>query len=279
MTQVDIDAVSDLLRQAMAEVIQPRFRQLSTGDVEEKSPGEVVTIADREAEAIISAGLHDLLPNAPVVGEEAVASDPSLLDALQTSGYAWLVDPLDGTANFIAGSPHWGSEVALVHQGETVAAWLLRSDGVLFAAERNAGACRNGERLQVAGDPVEPIVPENLRGAVLTRFLTDDERAWMQSGLARFGELKSGFKCTAFEYPAIIADEEDFALFQRLLPWDHAPGALLLTEAGGVAAQPNGSPFRPDHTNRRGLLLARDAQTWTTVRDLLYPALVSAMPA
>lgn len=279
MTLVEMDAVGTLMRQAMTEAIAPRFRQLSTGEVEEKSPGEVVTIADREAEAIISAGLRRLLPGAPVVGEEAVSADPPLLDALRTAELAWLVDPLDGTANFIAGSPHWGTEVALVRNGETVASWILRSDGVLFTAERGGGACQDGNRLLVTDDRVEPVEPENLRGAVLTRFLTDDERRTMQPGLARIGEVTSGFKCTAFEYPAIIAGDEDFALFQRLLPWDHAPGTLLLAEAGGVVAHPDGSPFRPDHANRRGLLLARDARTWTTLRDLLYPALVPASRA
>ena len=279
MTLVEMEAVSDLLQRAMAETIVPRFRQLAAGEIEEKSPGEVVTIADREAEAIISVGLRDLLPDAPVIGEEAVADDPSLLEALHTAEVAWLVDPLDGTSNFIAGSPNWGSEIALVRYGETVACWMLRSDGVLFTAERGSGAYRDGQRLTVLEAVNESPVPEELRGAVLTRFLTDDERTWMHPGLARIGEVTSGFKCTVFEYPAIIAGEEDFALFQRLLPWDHAPGTLLLTEAGGVVAHPDGSPFRPDHANRRGLLLARNASTWTTIRDLLYPALVTATPA
>ena len=277
MTQVDSDAVGELIRRAVAEAITPRFRQLSAGDVEEKSPGETVTIADREAEAIISRGLNDLLPGVPVIGEEAVASDPGLLDALHTAELAWLVDPLDGTSNFIDGSPVWGTAVARDRDGETVAAWMLRSDGALFTAERNAGAYQDGVRLEI-GVRGEDTDPKQLRGAVLTRFLTDAERTGMAPGLARLGGVLDGYKCTVFEYPALIAGEEDFALFQRLLPWDHAPGTLLLTEAGGVAAHPDGRPFRPDHVNRRGLLLARDMRTWTTVRDLLYPALVGATP-
>jgi fructose-1,6-bisphosphatase/inositol monophosphatase family enzyme len=274
VTIVDMEAVGALLRQATATAIVPRFGRLASADVEEKAPGEVVTVADREAEAIIRQGLEDLLPNVPVIGEEAVAADPALLDAIRTERRVWLVDPLDGTSNFIAGIPHWAAEIALVEAGETVQSWMLRADGVMFVAARGAGAWRDGRQLRATVG--EFPAPASLRGAVLTRFLTEDERARMLPLLPAFGDITAGFKCTAFEYPAIIEGEEDFALFQRLLPWDHAPGCLLLTEAGGMVAHPDGTPFRPDHANRRGLLLARDPQTWTTVRDLLYPALAGA---
>jgi fructose-1,6-bisphosphatase/inositol monophosphatase family enzyme len=275
VTLVDMDRVSALLRQATAEAIVPRFRRLGSDEVEEKSPGEVVTVADREAEAIISQGLQEFMPGVPVIGEEAVAADPSLLDALQAEPVVWLVDPLDGTSNFTRGEEYWATMVALVRSGETVAAWMLRADGALFTAERHEGAYRDGERLNSRRSPGERS-PEDLRGAVLTRFLTDDERTWMSPGLSHLGEVTSGYSCTGFEYPAIVEGEEDFALFQRLLPWDHAPGCLVLTEAGGVAAHPDGTPFRPDHAERRGLLVARDLETWSVVRDLLYPALASS---
>lgn len=271
MTLIDIERVSDLIRLATTEAIVPRFRHLASDEVEEKSPGEVVTVADREAEAIISRGLHELLPGLPVIGEEAVASDPALLDALMSEPVVWLVDPLDGTSNFARGEDHWATMVALVQGGETVAAWIWRhADEGLWVAERGSGAWCNGTRVTVAPGPDDV---EALRGAVLARFLTEEERARMVPAFTRFGEVTGGFSCSGYEYPAIVAGEEDFALFQRLLPWDHAPGCLLLTEAGGVAAHPDGTPFRADHAERRGLLLARDAGTWLAVRDLLYPDL------
>jgi fructose-1,6-bisphosphatase/inositol monophosphatase family enzyme len=269
-----MDRVSDLLRQATAEAILPRFRRLGSDEVEEKSPGEVVTIADREAEAIISRGLRDLLPGVPVIGEEVVAADPDLLDAVRTEPLVWLVDPLDGTSNFTQGNDFWATMVALVRDGETVAAWIWRhADEGLWVAERGSGAWCNGARVTVSPGPNDV---EALRGAILARFLTDDERARMVPEFGRFGEVTSGFSCSGYEYPAIVEGTEDFALFQRLLPWDHAPGCLLLTEAGGLAAHPDGIPFRPDHAERRGLLLARDGQVWETVRNLLYPAMEPA---
>jgi fructose-1,6-bisphosphatase/inositol monophosphatase family enzyme len=256
--------------------IAPRFRSLTPDEVDEKSPGETVTIADRESEAFITTHLNAIAPGVPVVGEEAVSADPSLVKALATAPWCWLVDPLDGTSNFASGKPHWATEVALVRNGETVASWIYRHlDRRLYTAERGSGAWRNGDRLQ-APTAAQPLA--NLRGAVLSRFLTEEERREMEPQVPRFGDLLPGFSCTGFEYPAIIEGEEDFALFQRLLPWDHAPGALLLTEAGGLALHPDGTPFRPDHSGRRGLLLGSSSAVWTMVRDTLYPNLASSAP-
>ena len=267
MTLIDIDAIGEILREATETAIVPRFRALGDGDVEEKSPGEVVTVADREAEALISDGLRAVLPDVPVVGEEAVAADPSLLDALATEPIAWLVDPLDGTANFAKGDPHWAVMVALVRDGAPVASWMYRhTDQRLYQAERGSGAWRDGIRLRcVASEPTLAI----LRGSVLARFLTDDERARMVPRFGEFAAVTGGYLCAGYEYPAIIEGDQDFALFQRLLPWDHAPGVLMLTEAGGVAQRPDGRAFDLDHI-QRGLLLASSPDTWTAVHDILY---------
>ncbi len=269
MTSIDIDAVGKILRKVAHETIAPRFRALAAHEIEEKSPGEVVTVADRESEAVITRRLRELLPGVPVIGEEAVAANPALLDALATAPMAWLVDPLDGTANFARGDSHWAVMAALVREGETVASWIYRhTDDRLYVAERGSGAWSAGRRLRCPdGSPDRA----SLSGAVLERFLTDEERKLMVSRFGRFAEVMGGFSCAGYEYPAIIEGEEDFALFQRLLPWDHAPGVLLLTEAGGVARRPDGHQFSLDHA-RRGLLLARSQPVWDAVHGALYTA-------
>ncbi len=262
-----MDAVAGILREAAITVIAPRFRMLADSDITEESPGEVVTTADRDAEARISARLQTLLPGVPVVGEEAVADDPSLVAAISTEPYAWLVDPLDGTANYTEGNPHWAVMAALLRYGQTVASWMYRhTDDRLFLAELGGGAWSNGERMRCH---VPPGNAQSLRGAVLARFLTDDERSRMTPRFGQFAAVGGGYLCTGYEYPAIIDGSQDFALFQRLLPWDHAPGALLLTEAGGEASHPDGTPYQPG-TRQRGLLLASNLAVWTTVRDVLY---------
>lgn len=253
-----VDKVGDLLREAAAAAILPRFQRLADGDIEEKMPGELVTIADREAETLIAQGLSRLRPAARIVGEEGCATDPRLLDRLG-DGTVWLIDPLDGTGNFAAGRTPFSVMVALLEEGETVAAWMLDPvTGGLAIAERGSGAFLNGRRIETAhGSPGA----SDLRGAVFSRFMPTPVS---QKVLARTGMLREtlpGLMCAGAEYPAVAAGEQHFALFWRTLPWDHAPGVLFLNEAGGKAARLDGSRYRAASTDT-GLLVAQNADIW-----------------
>jgi 3'-phosphoadenosine 5'-phosphosulfate (PAPS) 3'-phosphatase len=118
-----IDAVASVLREVSHEVVEPRFASMTDGDSWEKSPGEIVTEADLLAETVIAARLNALLPGVPVIGEEAVDHDTHLLSALHAPRY-WLVDPIDGTANFAARSPDWAMMISLQEDGVTVLSWI-----------------------------------------------------------------------------------------------------------------------------------------------------------
>ena len=107
-----------LLRAAARTEIMPRFRNLQPGAVRTKSsPTDLVTDADEAAEASITRGLERLHPGCLIVGEEACATDPSLLDRLATAPLAFVVDPIDGTANYCAGLPLFGVMAAAVMDG------------------------------------------------------------------------------------------------------------------------------------------------------------------
>ena len=262
-----LDRVGELMREVSATVIEPRFRSLAEGEVIEKSKGELVTIADREAEERLTAGLTALDPGTPVVGEEAVAADARTMGALAAER-VWLVDPLDGTGNFVWGRPDWAVMVALVVGRETAASWIFQPvTGRLYVAERGSGAIVDGEPF-VAGPRADTA--EGLRGAVLTRYLDDATRALVTPNLDRFGTITPGRHCAGTEYPALVEGETDFVLFWRTLPWDHAPGTLLVREAGGVATRPDGTPYRPE-PGGRGLLVAADAPTWDLAQALFAP--------
>lgn len=263
-----LEPVGDLLREVAAEAILPRFRALAQGEVTEKAPGEVVTVADREAERLLTHGLARLLPGAPVVGEEAVAERPGLLEHLSEAPCSWLVDPLDGTANFVAGDERFAVMATLLEHGAPVAAWILAPrTGRLAVASRGAGAWLDGERL---GPPAEAPEPEALRGAALLRFLPPGLAAGMAERSTALGEVLPGLRCAGLEYPAVAAGEQDFALFWRTLPWDHAPGALLVKEAGGRVARFDGAPYRLGD-GRKGLLVARSPHVWEAVARILLP--------
>jgi fructose-1,6-bisphosphatase/inositol monophosphatase family enzyme len=257
--------VEMLMRQAAAEAIMPRFRRLARHEVAEKSPGEFVTAADHDAERILTAGLLALRPGSLVVGEEAAAADPAIVSRLG-EGEVWLVDPLDGTANFAAGEGPFAVMVALVRNGETVAAWMLDpQSGGMAQAERGAGAVLGEAQVRAASE-CPPLAA--LRGAVFKRFLPPDLRQSIERRASVIGEMLPGLMCAGREYPAIVTGERHFALFWRALPWDHAPGALFAEEAGAMARRPDGTAYRPGDP-RPGLLVAQNGDIWHAVRAAL----------
>ncbi|PWR09736.1 inositol monophosphatase [Micromonospora acroterricola] len=266
MADTLLDDVGGLLREAADQVVLPLFRKLDEADVSEKAPGEVVTVADRRAEELISAGLRRLRPGSLVVGEEGVADDPGLLRHLRDGGDVWLVDPVDGTANFAAGRRPFALMVALLTDGRPTAGWILDPlADTLAAGWADDGTLLNGR--PVGGNGSAPSLGE-LRGAAMTRFLPPEARDRVRAGGRRLGELLPGQHCAGREYLDILTGEQQFTLFWRTLPWDHAAGALLVRAAGGVARRFDGVDYHPVDESR-GLLVAANEQVWAEVHDAL----------
>ncbi|WDZ85454.1 inositol monophosphatase family protein [Micromonospora cathayae] len=261
------DEVGKLLRRAADEIVVPLFRRLDDHEITEKAPGEVVTVADQRAEELIAEGLLRLRPGSVVVGEEAVAADPDLLAHVGAgSGDVWVVDPVDGTANFAAGRRPFALMVALLTDGEPAAGWILDplADD-LAVARAGAGTYLNGRRVTLAGDT--PAVGE-LRGAAMSRYLPPATRERVTDGGRRLGELLPGQHCAGREYLDVVAGTQQFVLFWRTLPWDHLPGALLVREAGGVVRRFDGTEYDPA-VDDRGLLVAADERIWAEVHAAL----------
>ncbi|MGV9215920.1 inositol monophosphatase family protein [Micromonospora sp. RB23] len=266
MADTLLDDVSGLLREAADQVVVPLFRKLDDDDVTEKAPGEVVTVADRRAEELLSAGLRKLRPGSLVVGEEGVADDPELLGHLRDAGDVWLVDPVDGTANFAAGRRPFALMVALLTDGRPRAGWILDPlADTLAAGMADEGALLNGDPVDTA-DVAASVGA--LRGVAMTHFLPPEVRDRVRAGGRRLGELLPGQHCAGREYLDILTGEQQFALFWRTLPWDHAPGALLVRAAGGVARRFDGVDYDPADDGR-GLLVAANEQVWTEVHEAL----------
>ncbi|CAN7410197.1 inositol monophosphatase [Bosea sp. LjRoot90] len=260
-----IEQVSTLLREVAVQAVMPRFQRLAEAEVRVKSPGEEVTIADEEAERLLTAGLSALLPGSRVIGEEAVSAQPELLQGLG-EGMVFVVDPVDGTANFIKGSPCFSMMVALLREGEPVASWMLSpATDTLHVAERGSGAWLNGERVR-AGRPPRWAA---LRGGVLTRFLPAEITARVQANGRDLAAILPGMHCAGEEYPAIVRGEEHFVVFWRGLPWDHAPGTLFLEEAGGRAARFDGRPYKPAEPGF-GILAAQSPELWDELQRRLF---------
>lgn len=260
-----VDRVGQAMKDASATAIEPRWNQLRDGDVRSKSAGELVTVADEEAERFLAARLREIAPGIPVVGEEACSVDPGLLRSLEGES-AWLVDPVDGTSNFIDGGTDWSVMVALIVRGEVRFSWIWRAPADrMYVAELGSGAECNGRVLRRA--PAGATDDSDLRGAVFTRFFDEERSRTIAANSVRFGSVVEG-SCAGFDYPALVEGGRDFLLFWRSLPWDHAPGTLLVQESGGYARKLDGSAYRPA-VESFGLLSAADEDAWHRARGLL----------
>ncbi len=257
------ETVTALMRQVAATTVMPRFRALAAHEISEKSPGEVVTTADREAELRLHDGLAALGLGARIVGEEAASRDPALLDDIGNR-LVWLIDPLDGTANFAGGHGPFGIMVALVEDGEPIAGWMLDpQSGRLCHAERGKGASCDGVRVQSRSTSgARPVA------ALATQFMSAGRRERVHATARRRFAHAPIPRCAAESYPRLVFGSNDVALFQRILPWDHAAGVLFLTEAGGHATHWNREPYRVGGDGA-GLLVAANARHWESAAELL----------
>jgi fructose-1,6-bisphosphatase/inositol monophosphatase family enzyme len=257
------DEVAALMRGVAADVVMPRFRALAAHEIGEKSPGEVVTVADREAERRLHDGLAALGVGARIVGEEAAADEPALLAGVDR-GLVWLVDPLDGTANFAAGHAPFGMMVALVEDGEPLAGWLLDpASGRLCHAEKGRGATCDGVGVRTRGTGQERPV-----AALGTHFLPPADRRRVHRQAEGRLDVHPVPRCAAESYPRLALGWDDIALFQRILPWDHAAGVLFLREAGGHVTHWDGRPYRVG-SGSRGILAAADERLWRQAAAVL----------
>jgi fructose-1,6-bisphosphatase/inositol monophosphatase family enzyme len=262
-------SLAETVRSVAEEVVRPRWRRLEHHEVSHKQAGEMVTVADGEAEALLNKRLPELL-DVPVLGEEASAADPGLLQRRAAEDRLWIVDPVDGTVNFAAGSPDYAVMVALVERGRPTLACIFQPEHErMYLAERGAGATVDGRPI----DPSLQAARRPFRGDWLVRFMDGDTRTAVeaagQAALARGQLMTSGSAaCSGIDYPRIATGELDFLLWWRTRPWDHLAGSLLVEEAGGAALRPDGSPYRP-FDGGEGLLVAHRAADWPQIRNVL----------
>ena len=212
---------------AGGEILERYWRRLPGGSISEKKKNDFVTRADKESEEAIVARIRESFPADGFLGEEGGRHGSG--DEART----WIIDPLDGTTNFIAGFPFWCVSVAVRERGEIVTGVVwdpLR--GELYAAERGAGAFRNGSRLRVTEQP-------NLDGAFLSTGFPFRSKDRLDLYLALFRELFQHARAirragsAALDLANVAAGVFDGFFEFRLSIWDIAAGSLLIEEAGG----------------------------------------------
>ncbi|MCC6304355.1 MAG: inositol monophosphatase [Rhodobacteraceae bacterium] len=248
-TSANLNLMVKAVRRAARSLIKV-FREVENLVAAMKGAGDFVSRADTAAEAILREDLMGGRPTYGWLGEEtgaAAGEDPTR---------RWIVDPLDGTTNFLHGLPHWAVSVALEHKREIVAAVVydpLKDE--LFWAEKGAGAWMNDRRLRVSARPrmIEAIfatgVPFAGRPGLAATLLEFGRLMPRCAGVRRWG-------AAALDLAWVAAGRFDGYWERGVNPWDVAAGLLLVREAGGLLA-----PLREGgNVLEDGALLASNAQ-------------------
>jgi myo-inositol-1(or 4)-monophosphatase len=224
----DIDIAMDAAR-AGAAILLRYWQQLDKSHADVKARNDWVSKADRESEDAIAALISAQRPNDTVLGEERGRSEGS-------SGRTWIIDPLDGTSNYLQHFPVWCISIALRDGDETIAGVIYEPlRDIFFTAERGSGAFTNGERMRISEH-------DQLEGAFIATGFPFRAQSYVDPYVAVFADVirtckgvrRAGSAALDLAYTASGIFDGFFEM--HLAPWDVAAGALMVTEAGGVVS-------------------------------------------
>ena len=245
-----------------ATVIQRASFDIDRITVTEKQHNDFVTDIDQAAEQAIVETLLKAYPDHAILAEESGAS-ANLNDE---SEYTWIIDPIDGTTNFMHGYPNYCVSIALVQRGVTIQSLVydpVRND--LFTASKGAGAFLNDKRIRVTKhDRLANTLIASGHGAGPKKM---DEYLKMYAIVA---ERCQGMRCggsAVLELANVAAGRSDGFYEKGLKPWDIAAGALLVTEAGGIVGEFNGDS---DYLYK-GDIIAASPKVFAQLIPLLSP--------
>lgn len=228
------------------------------------SPTDAVTAADRAVERLVVDGLRAARPDDGLLGEEGA-------ERTGTSGLRWVVDPVDGTVNYLYGLPHWAVSIGLEDSGGTVVGVVhAPALGETFTAVRGEGSFLGGRRLQASG---ATDLAQALAG---TGFGYDARRRAAQAAvlptvLPAVRDLRR-LGAGALDLCHVACGRLDAYYEQGLSPWDLSAGRLVATEAGALVTGLSGAPAGPD------LVLAAAPGVHGALHDLLVSARAADPP-
>jgi fructose-1,6-bisphosphatase/inositol monophosphatase family enzyme len=258
------------MREAAENEILPRFRSVTSDTIRAKTMADdIVTDADIAAERVISDKLNARLPGITIIGEEAVSDDASILTRLAEAELAAVIDPVDGTWHFAHGTPMFGSILAIVSGGQTIAGLIHYPVlGDFLIARPGQGAwhvAADGTRTRLSAAAPTPV--GEMHGFIPLHMFEPDLRDKLAPRLLRFLRITT-WRCSAWEYRMLATGAMSFCLNESLKPWDHAAGVLIHAEAGGHAATMGAEIYRPTMTEGH-LLAAPDKASWEAIRAAL----------
>jgi len=215
--------------------IAKKYFELTTLERALKDDRSLVTIADKESEEAIVKCILGKFPDHGIVGEEGAAENPD-------AEYQWVIDPIDGTSNFINGIPIFGASIALAKGGEVILGVIYNPvTDSMYVAEKGKGATYNGKTIQVSEqEPKDGMVTFGFGAGLGT--LRDE---MLLAANAHFRSRRV-LGSTAIELCFVARGGIEGTIIKALKPWDYAAGALIVTEAGGTVTDHQGNPWKLD---------------------------------
>lgn len=216
--------------------------------ISKSSASDLVTDIDKGAEALIRKLIHTYFPDHAILGEEG--SEPGAegaakaLENVKNKDYVWIVDPIDGTTNFIHGFPFFSVSIALAYRGEVVVGVVYDPmQDELFVAEKGKGTYVRGKRSSVSKE-------ERLESSLLATGFPTERSAMLPQNMKQLSELAPKVRnirssgSAALHLAYVAAGRLTGFWEMNLNAWDIAAGALLVTEAGGKVTDLSGEPYR-----------------------------------
>ena len=201
--------------------------KVTSSDIEEKSLNQLVSYVDIESEKMLVTGLKSITPKAGFLTEEKTSN-------YQNDHLYWIIDPLDGTTNFLHGIPHWAISIALEHKQEIVAGIIYDPiKDELFSAQKGGGSWLNEQRLRVSNRTI-------FQEMLFATGIPFGESAYLENSLASIGNLIPGCAgirrngAASLDLAYVAAGRFDGFWEQNLASWDVASGILIVKEAGGI---------------------------------------------
>ena len=233
MNQVESlhDVAVKLAREAGELIVTRRAGHIEVASTK-SSDVDVVTAVDKESEEYLCTRLRELRPGDGFLGEEGQVEE-------STTGITWVVDPIDGTVNFLYNIPHYAVSIAAVTTDLSPGSWQVEAGAVfnpatgeLFHAARGEGSFLGERRLQIRSPPPMNLALLATGFAYSTAMRKEQVRILSQL----IGEVRDirRMGTASLDFAAVAAGRVDVYFERTLSPWDHAAGELLVTEAGGI---------------------------------------------
>ncbi len=239
------DSVPTIMRQAGRVVLSYRFKPLK--HIAKKEAG-FVTEADIASEKFLIEALSRLVSNIGFVAEEHMHADRMESGQRGPTDHRFVIDPLDGTTNFTYGLPHFCISVALVDQNKPIMAWVYQPLlDELFVAELGKGTFLNGQKVSVSATKT---IEESFMVFCIPYKKNPESRRFFERTITDLSQTASSlrlFGAAALDLAYVACGRYDGLVLEQLYWWDIAAGCLLVTEAGGIATEFDGSLITPTY--------------------------------